>query len=213
MIRIVIADDHTLVRKGLRRMLEDEEGLSVVAEASTGKELMELVKTSKPDIVLMDISMPDVDGWEATKRLVAKGKPKKLKVIVVTMHADEHYAARLLRMGASGYVVKDAAPQELAEAIHAVQDGRRFVSAGLREALALRFIEGLGEDPVDTLTNREMQVLRHLAAGATNREIAEQLSLSVKTVDVHRLHILDKLGLRNNVELTRFAIQHDLVKS
>lgn len=209
MVRILIADDHQLVREGIRRILEDEADFQVVGEAADGKQAIDLVEQSHPDVVLLDVAMPGLDGVEATRRL-AKQQPET-RVLVVTMYADEHHAARLLRMGAAGYVVKDAAPSELAEAIRTVHQGRRFVSEPLREALALRFVDGPDREPIDLLTNREFQVLRRLAAGATHREIAEELSISVKTVDAHRLNLLAKLNLRNNAELTSFAMQHGLV--
>ncbi len=212
MIKILIADDHQLVRVGLRRLLEDEKDFKVIGEAADGKEAVELAKKLNPDVILMDVAMPAMDGMEATKRLVKKRKDPA-KVVILTMHADEHYAARLLRMGASGYVVKDAAPAELAEAIRTVFEGKRFVSASLREALALRVVDGLGEEPVDLLTDREFQVLGRLAAGATNREIANELSVSVKTIDAHRLNLLAKLGLRNNAELTKFAMRHGILQA
>ncbi|HON64873.1 MAG TPA: response regulator [Phycisphaerae bacterium] len=148
MIKILIADDHQLVRVGIRRLLEDEKDFKVIGEAADGKEAVELAKKLNPDVILMDVAMPGMDGMEATKRLVKKRKDPA-KVVILTMHADEHYAARLLRMGASGYVVKDAAPAELAEAIRTVNDGKRFVSATLREALALRVVDGLGDEPMD----------------------------------------------------------------
>lgn len=211
-IKILIVDDHQLVREGIRRVLEDEKDFRVVGTAADGKEALEKVKTTHPDIVLLDVAMPGLDGVEVTKRLMKRGAKAPLRVIVLTMYADEHYAARLLRMGATGYVVKDSAPSELADAIRTVHSGSRFISASLREALAIRFVEGLGEEPQDVLTNREFQVVRRLAMGATNREIAAELNISVKTVDAHRLNLLAKLGLRNNSELTRFAIQHGIVK-
>ncbi|HOA74405.1 MAG TPA: response regulator transcription factor [Phycisphaerae bacterium] len=211
MIKILIADDHQLVRVGIRRLLEDEKDFKVIGEAADGKEAVELAKKLNPDVILMDVAMPGMDGMEATKRLVKKRKDPA-KVVILTMHADEHYAARLLRMGASGYVVKDAAPAELAEAIRTVNDGKRFVSATLREALALRVVDGLGDEPMDLLTDREFQVLGRLASGATNREIAAELNVSVKTIDAHRLNLLAKLGLRNNAELTKFAMRHGVVQ-
>lgn len=212
MIKILIADDHQLVRVGIRRLLEDEKDFKVVGEAADGKDAVEQTKRLNPDVILMDVAMPGMDGMEATKRLVKKRKDPA-KVVILTMHADEHYAARLLRMGASGYVVKDAAPAELAEAIRTVNDGKRFVSASLREALALRVVDGLGEEPMDLLTDREFQVLGRLASGATNREIAAELNVSVKTIDAHRLNLLAKLGLRNNAELTKFAMRHGIVQA
>lgn len=212
MITILIADDHQLVRVGIRRLLEDENDFKVIGEAADGKECLDKAKELNPDVILLDVTMPEMDGMEVTKRLMKrrKGGPH---VVVLTMHSDEHYAARLLRMGATGYVVKDAAPTELGEAIRMVNAGKRFVSASLREALALRFVDGLGEEPIDQLTDREFQVLGRLAGGATNREVAEELGVSVKTVDAHRLNLLSKLGLRNNAELTKFALRQGLVQA
>jgi DNA-binding NarL/FixJ family response regulator len=212
MITILIADDHQLVRVGIRRLLEDEDDFKVIGEAADGKECLDKAKELNPDVILLDVTMPEMDGMEVTKRLMKrrKGGPH---VVVLTMHSDEHYAARLLRMGATGYVVKDAAPTELGEAIRMVNAGKRFVSASLREALALRFVDGLGEEPIDQLTDREFQVLGRLAGGATNREVAEELGVSVKTVDAHRLNLLSKLGLRNNAELTKFALRQGLVQA
>lgn len=211
MIRILIADDHQLVRAGIRRILEEDEEFSIVGEASDGKQAIELAERLRPDVVLLDVAMPGLDGVEATRRL-SKNRPPT-HVLIVTMYADEHHAARLLRMGALGYMVKDAAPSELAEAIRTVHLGRRFVSRSLREALALRFVDGTDREPLDLLTNREFQVLRYLIAGSNHREIAEELSISIKTVDAHRLNLLAKLGLRNNAELTKFAMQLGIVNA
>jgi two-component system, NarL family, invasion response regulator UvrY len=156
------------------------------------------------------VAMPGMDGIEATKQLTKSRKPK-VRVVVLTMYADEHFAARLLRSGALGYVVKDAAPAELVDAIRSVNEDKRFISSSLREALAMKYVDGAAADPVDVLTDREFQVLRLLASGQTNREIAQALGLSVKTVDAHRLNILGKLELRNNSDLTKFAIRHAIV--
>jgi DNA-binding NarL/FixJ family response regulator len=210
MIKILIADDHTLVRKGIRRMLEEQTDFRIVGEAADGAETVAKTRELQPDVVLMDVAMPGLDGIEATKQLAKNRKPK-VHVLVLTMYADEHFAARLLRSGAMGYVVKDAAPAELVDAIRHVNEGKRFISSSLREALAMRYVEGQAADPVDVLTDREFQVLRLLASGQTNREIAESLGLSVKTVDAHRLNILGKLELRNNSDLTKFAIRHGIV--
>lgn len=211
MIQILIADDHRLVREGIRRILEEEQDFRVVAEASDGLEALEKARETNPDVILLDIMMPNLDGVETTRRLAKKRKPPA-RIVILTMYADEHYAARLLRMGASGYVVKDSAPTELVEAVRAVCRGERYISASLRDALAIRFIEGMDREPLDSLSDREFQVLRRLASGATNREIAQELSLSVKTVDAHRLNLLAKLKLRNNAELTKFAVQNGIVK-
>jgi two-component system invasion response regulator UvrY len=211
MIKILIADDHQLVRKGILRILEEEEDFQVVAEASDGVEALEKARATDPDVIVLDVMMPNLDGVETTRRLAKQGKGP-VRIVILTMYADEHYAARLLRMGACGYVVKDSAPEELVEAIRTVYRGGRYISASLRDALAMRFIEGMEREPLDLLSDREFQVLRRLASGATNREIAQELSLSVKTVDAHRLNLLAKLNLRNNSELTKFAVQNGIVK-
>jgi two-component system, NarL family, invasion response regulator UvrY len=210
MIQILIADDHQLVREGIRRVLEEEADFRVVAEASDGLEALEKAKETNPDVILLDVMMPNLDGVETTRRLTKKRKTP-VRIVILTMYADEHYAARLLHMGASGYVVKDSAPAELVEAIRTVCRGERYISSSLRDALAMRFVEGLDREPLDSLSDREFQVLRRLASGATNREIAQELGLSVKTVDAHRLNLLAKLNLRNNSELTKFAVQNGIV--
>ncbi len=211
MIKVLIADDHQLVREGIKRILAEDHEFQIVGEAADGEETVKMADQYNPDVVLMDITMPGVDGMEATRRLM-KGRIKPVRIIILTMHADEHYAARLMRMGATGYVVKDAAPEELIEAIRTVHQGRRFVSSPLRDNLALRFVEGPEDEPIDTLTNREFQVLSKLASGETNREIAEELSVSIKTIDAHRSNLLGKLNLRNNSEITKFALQNGIIE-
>lgn len=212
MIKILVVDDHQLVRAGLKRMLEEQKDFQIVGEASNGKEALEAIDRLQPDVVLLDIAMPEMDGMETMSALV-KQRSKPPKVVMLTMHDDEHYAARLLRMGAGGYVTKDTAPAELVSAIRTVHAGNRFISSSLRDSMAIRFVEGGVRDPLEACSNREFQVLRHLASGRTNREIAAELGVSVKTIDAHRLNLLAKLGIRNNAELTRFAIQHGIVKS
>jgi len=210
-ITVLIVDDHQLVRQGLRRMLEEDSDLRVVAEAANGKEALAEIDRTSPDIVLLDISMPEMDGLEMMARM-GKSESRQVKVVVLTMYDDEHYAARLLRMGAKAYVTKDAAPTDLVKAIKTVHSGGRFISDVLRDAMAARFIEGAPSDPLEACSDREFQVLRCLASGMTNREIAAEIKISTKTVDAHRLNLLAKLGLRNNSELTQFAIRHGVLK-
>ena len=202
--------DHTLVRKGIRRMLEEQRDFKIIGEAADGKEAVAKARKLQPDVVLMDVAMPGLDGIEATRQLT-KNRKTRLRILVLTMYADEHFVARLVRSGATGYLVKDALPAELIEAIRSVHEGKRFISSSLREALAIRYVDGQVADPVDVLTDREFQVLRSLASGQTNHEIAAALGLSVKTVDSHRLSIIEKLELRNNSDLTKFAIRHGIV--
>jgi DNA-binding NarL/FixJ family response regulator len=209
MITVVIADSHRLVREGLRRVLEEQKDFRVVADAATGKELVEKARAMSPDVVLLGVALPSLDGLEATGVLLRQ-HGTRVRVLILTMYADEHYAARLLRAGAAGYVFKDSAPSELAEAIRAVHRGETYVCAPVRDALALRFVKGPDREPLDRLSDREFQVLLRLAAGATNREIARELSISVKTVDAHRAHVMTKLSLRNNADLTRLAMEHGI---
>lgn len=209
-LRIAIADDHAIVREGLKRILTEQKDLEIVGEAANGFEAVELVRTAKPDIILMDISMPEKDGLDATREII--GMKCATKVLILTMHSDEHYALRTMRAGATGYVVKGSPAEELIKAIHIVSGGKRFLPPKLESTFAERYLTPEANySPVESLSDREFQVLCLLATGLANREIAEKLFISVKTVDSHRSRILEKLGLRNNSDLTRFAIDNKLV--
>jgi DNA-binding NarL/FixJ family response regulator len=209
-LRIAIADDHAIVREGLKRILTEQKDLEIVGEAANGFEAVELVRTAKPDIILMDISMPEKDGLDATREII--GMKCGTKVLILTMHSDEHYALRTMRAGATGYVVKGSPAEELIKAIHAVSEGKRFLPPKLESTFAERYLTPEANySPVESLSDREFQVLCLLATGLANREIAEKLFISVKTVDSHRSRILEKLGLRNNSDLTRFAIDNKLI--
>ena len=211
MIRVLLADDHSIVRAGLRRLIEESEDIRVIAEASDGQEAIRFVQTSLPDVAVVDISMPGVDGLEVIDQI--HNRHPKLPILVLTMHEEEQYVIRALSVGATGYVTKRSAPEKLVEAIRKVHDGGRFLSDSAAEALAARMSRGRsGSSPLDLLSNREIQVLRCLAQGQTNREIAEAYGLSIKTVDTYRSRLLAKLNLRNNAELSRFAIQNRLVE-
>lgn len=211
MIRVLIADDHGIVRGGIRRILEDQEDIQIVGEASDGQKAIQKVRETAPDVVLLDISMPGMDGLDVTKQL--KAIDPEVRILILTMLAEEQYAPRLMRAGAMGYVTKHAAPEDLVKGIHVVNSGRRFISPTLAEHLALRYL-GKRADlrPVECLSDRELQVLCLLANGKTNKEIAESLHLSVKTIDTYRARVLGKLNLRNNAELTLFAVQNGLVE-
>lgn len=212
MIRVAIADDHALVREGMRRMLSGSRQIDVVGEAANGAEAVELVSEKEPDVLLLDITMPVKDGIEATEEIVELGK--HTKILILSMHADEQYALRTLRAGANGFISKGARLEELLKAITEVHNGERY----LPEQMADAFGEATIEDKIDEkslvemLSPREYQVMSYLAQGMTSREIADVLAISHKTVDTHRGHLLKKLRLRNNADLTRFAIQNGLVK-
>ncbi|MGD9033056.1 MAG: response regulator transcription factor [Desulfobacteraceae bacterium] len=212
MIKVVLADDHHVVREGFRRIVEDAGDMKVVAEAADGREAIEQVKKTAPDVAVIDISMPGMDGLEVISQL--RYSHPELPILILTMHEEEQYVVRAISAGAMGYVTKRVAPEQLVEAIRKVHAGRRYLTESAAEMLALRMTRGAGgTSPLDSLSDREIQVLRRLALGHTNREIAEAYNISVKTVDTYRLRLLQKLNLRNNAELTRFAIQAGLIEA
>lgn len=208
MIRILLADEHLVVREGIRRILEDHK-LRVVAECGNNDEIRKEMRHHHADIVVMDPGTRS-DAPQVVRQLV-RDRKATARVIILVREPDDFQAARLLQAGASGYLTKNNSPQELLEAIRAVQKGARYIARTVREALALRMVQGIDSDPVKAVTPREGEVLRRIACGMPNREIAKELDISVKTVDAHRLNLLAKLGIRNNSELTRFAIKHNLV--
>jgi len=211
MIKVLIADDHAIVRNGIRRMLEGQEDIQIVGEAADGQGAIQRVLETAPDVILLDISMPGMDGLDATKQL--KTIDPNVRILILTMHAEEQYAPRLMRAGAMGYVTKHAAPEDLVKAIQVIHSGRRFISPTLAENLVWRYLGDKADlTPVECLSDRELQVLCLLAKGNTNQEIAEFLHLSVKTIDTYRARVLEKLNLRNNAELTLFAVQNGLIE-
>lgn len=211
MIKVLLADDHSIVRAGLRRIVEESGDIEVVAEAADGRDAIKKVHETKPDVAVVDISMPGLDGLEVVSQL--QNYYPKLPVLILTMHEEEQYVVRAISAGARGYLTKRAAPQQLVKAIHKLYAGGRFLSDVAAESLALRLASGnRGRSLVDSLSNREIQVLRHLALGQTTREIAEAYHLSIKTVDTYRSRLMKKLNLRNNAELSRFALQNRLVE-
>jgi two-component system invasion response regulator UvrY len=211
MIRILLADDHSIVRAGLRRIIEDSGDIEVVAEAADGREAVEKVRETLPDVAVIDISMPVLDGLEVVSQL--HHYYPKMPILILTMHEEEQYVFRGISAGAKGYITKRSAPEQMVNAIRKVHAGGRYLSDVAAESLAQHLASGTQErSPLDTLSNREIQVLRHLALGKTTREIAEAYHLSIKTVDTYRFRLLKKLNLRNNADLSRFAIQNRLVE-
>jgi len=210
MIKVLLADDHSIMRAGLRRIIEESEDIEVVAEADDGRAAIRLAREKAPDVAVIDISMPGLDGLEVVSQL--KNYLPGLPIIMLTMHEEEQYVVRAIEAGAMGYVTKRSAPEHIVKAIHQVISGSRYLTAEASEALALRVAKGAGgKSSLDSLSNRELQVLRRLAMGHTNHEIAAAYSISTKTVDTYRLRLLKKLNLRNNAELSRFAIQNKLI--
>jgi two-component system invasion response regulator UvrY len=210
LIRVLLADDHSIVRAGLRRLIEESGDIAVIAEAADGQEAIQQARNTSPDVAVIDISMPGMDGLEVVSQL--HSYDPKLPILILTMHEEEQYVVRAIGVGAMGYVTKRSAPEALVKAIHKVHTGGRFLSDTAAEALAERMARGNeGASLLDLLSNREIQVLRCLALGKTNREIAQDYNLSIKTVDTYRSRLLSKLNLRNNAELSRFAIQNKLI--
>ena len=211
MINVLLADDHSIVRAGLRRIVEESGDMTVVAEASDGREAVRLVRKHQPDVAVIDISMPEIGGLEVIHRL--RPEFPDLPILVLTMHEEQQYAVRVIEAGAMGYITKKSAPEQLVTAIRKVHGGARFLTEEAAEYLALHVAKGqTGKSPLDLLSARELQVLRRLALGHTNREIAQAYNISIKTVDTYRLRLLKKLELRNNAELSRFAMQNRLIE-
>ncbi len=211
LIKVLLADDHSIVRAGLRRIIEESGDMSVVAEAADGKEAIAKTHETSPDIAVIDISMPGLDGLEVIDQL--QDYYPKLPILVLTMHEEGQYMVRAVEAGAMGYITKKSAPEQLVKAIRKLMQGQRYLTEEAAEALALRVVRGKkNETPIDSLSLRELQVLRRLAQGHTNREIADAYGISIKTVDTYRFRILKKLDLRNNAELSRFAIQNHLIE-
>ncbi len=211
MIKVLLADDHSIVRDGLRRVLEDSNEIKVIAEAPDGETAFDKALSVQPDVAVIDISMPGMDGLEVVTRLSAYAP--KIPVLILTMHEEEQYVIRAIEAGAMGYVTKQSAPEQLVAAVKKIHAGGRYLTEKASDALALRIIRGnTNKSLTESLSMRELQVLRKLATGSTNKEVATAYNLSVKTVDTYRARILKKLNLRNNADLSRYAIQNKLVE-
>lgn len=212
MIRVLLADDHTILRQGLRTLMESEEEISVVGEASNGQEAVNLALELEPDVVLMDISMPVMNGFEAT--LAIRSKIPQTKILALTQHDSEEYLFKLLSSGASGYVLKKTAAGELIVAIKAAHEGLVYLSPVMTQKLVSEHLRLLKEPKGrnDLLTPREMEVLKLVAEGLTNQEIADKLVLSLKTVQTHRAHLMEKLNLHDRTELVKYALKKGILK-
>jgi DNA-binding NarL/FixJ family response regulator len=214
MIRVVLADDHPIVRQGLRSLLENEASCVVVGEAADGLTALELVAQEQPDVVILDLQMPDLGGLEVARRL--QGSAPATKVIILSLHGDEPFVQEALRYGVLGYLLKGAATTELTAAVKAAVAGKRFLSAALAEraidAYASRTRENTGPlDRYELLTNREREVLQLAAQGMSHGQIGQRLSISPRTAETHRTNLMRKLGLKDQVELVRFAMQRGLL--
>jgi two-component system invasion response regulator UvrY len=209
MINILIADDHAVVRRGLKQIVSETPDLIVTGEASTGFEALDLVRGNDYDVVVLDISMPGGDGLDILKQL-KKEKPK-MPILVLSVHPEDQYAIRVLKAGAAGYLTKEGAPDELITALRRVAAGRKYISALLAEKLAVDLKTDRGRQLHQKLSDREYQVLCMIASGKMANEIAKDLCLSVKTISTYRSRILEKMRMKNNAELTHYAIKHGLI--
>jgi two-component system invasion response regulator UvrY len=208
-IRVLVADDHAVVRRGVLQILDEAPDLVAAGEASTGLQTLQAVRQTQPDVLLLDIAMPDLGGLEVLGQLQAY-RPD-LPVLILSMYPEKQYALRALRGGAAGYLTKDSAPDELVDAIRRVAGGGKYVTPSLAEQLADQLTGAPDKEPHESLSDREFQVLRALAAGKTVGQIADDLSLSVKTISTYRTRVLRKLNLETTAELIRYAIERGLV--
>lgn len=208
MIRVVITDDHAIVRDGLRQIVSETPDISIVGEASTGGEALDLLRTASPDVLVLDLNLPDRHGLDVLAQV--KSTWPSLPVLILSVHKETEYAIRLLKAGAAGYVGKDVAREQLVAAIRKVSIGERYIAPDLAEDVAFRLVERGEGLPHERLTDREFQVLLLIAEGKPPREIASRLGLSVRTVGAHRWNILQKTGFRNNAEIVQYVIAHKL---
>jgi DNA-binding NarL/FixJ family response regulator len=212
MIKVLIADDHAIVRHGLKQLISETTDMTVGGEADSGLEALKHIRSEAWDVVLMDISMPGKNGIETLKQI--RSERPNLPVLILSMYPEDQYAIRLLKAGAAGYLTKESAPEQLVAALRIVAQGKKFITPAVAELLANK-LGGGGESgvaPHETLSDREEQIFRMLASGNTVSDAAEQLSLSVKTISTYRTRIMEKMGMKNNAELTYYAIKNGLIE-
>ena len=209
MLKILIADDHAIVRQGLKQIVTETPDMVVSGEASNGQELLSKIKENDYDVVVLDITMPGRDGIDVLKQL--RSERPELPILMLSIHPEEQYALRALKAGASGYLTKESAPDELVVAIRKVSRGGKYISSSLAEKLAFELEVGREQAPHETLSDREYHVMCLIASGKTVMEIAQELSLSEKTISTYRSRILEKMKMKNNAELTYYAIKNQLV--
>jgi len=209
LVKVLIADDHPIVRKGMRSILENEPGIRVVGEAEDGTQAIEAVEKLKPDVLVVDMMMPGHNGLEVIRQ--AKKYFPAMHILVLSMHSNEAYVAEAFNRGASGYILKDTGPADLVQGVKEVVTGRRYLSEQLSESLIGTYSKNIRMDSYETLTNREREILQLAAEGNTSTEIAQRLSISRRTVETHRANFMDKLGMRNQTDLVMFAIKRGIL--
>jgi two-component system invasion response regulator UvrY len=210
LIKVLIVDDHALVRLGIKRLLEDTSDIEVVAEAQDGEEALAMVKLHRPDIILLDMKMPGIDGWEVIRRL--KHSSAKSKIIAVSALSAEPLPSRVLQLGAMGYLSKESSIEEMTGAIRRVFRGERYLSAQLAQNMAIKSLDPVSQTPFEELSEREMQVMLMITSGLPVTEISKRLFLSTKTVNCYRYRMFAKLNVKNDVELTHLAIKHSIIE-
>ena len=211
MIRVLVVDDHELVRTGITRILNDVPGIKVVGEAASGEEALAITRQHEPHVLLMDVSMPGIGGLEATRKLVQSDP--NMKVIVLSVHAEEPFPSRMMQAGASGYLTKGCAVEEILTAIKTVYSGERYIGADVAQKLALRMVPGGEMSPFDALSPREMQVMLMLTQGQRPQTISDKLCLSPKTISTYRHRLYEKLRVSNDVDLARMAMNYGLIEA
>jgi DNA-binding NarL/FixJ family response regulator len=209
MIKILVADDHPMIRRGIKQAITDEADMKVVGEAQTAQQILDLVRTIEWDVVILDVSMPGRNGLEVLKEI--KREHPTLPVLILSMHPEEQFAMRAVRAGASGYLTKEVSPEELLAAIRKVCSGGKYLTLSLAERLVEELAAASDRISHENLSDREYEILRFLAEGKTVSQIAERLFLSVKTVSTYRMRILEKMNLKNNAEIIRYAVQQRLI--
>jgi two-component system, NarL family, invasion response regulator UvrY len=210
MITVLIVDDHDLIRAGIHHMLSDASGIKVIGEADNGEEAMQMVRNLLPDVVLMDINMPGMGGIEATRKILHSSPDTK--ILVVTAYNDDLHPTRLLQIGVTGYLTKDASMEEMLQAVRSVYAGQRYISSSIAQQLVLKKVENIDKTPFDTLSSRELQVALMLLKGNKAKEISIKLNLSAKTVNSYRYRIYNKLKIKGDMELAHLAMQYNLIE-
>ena len=210
MIKVLLTDDHELVRTGIRRLLEDSKQVEIVGEADCGEDSLQLAQSLKPDVILMDVNMPGIGGVEACRRILQRN-PKQ-KIIVLTVHNEQTFPKRLLEIGAKGYLTKECGVDGMIKAIKQVNSGGSYIASSIAQQLALSLLPGNDVNPIDRLSRREFQVMLMISQGLTNVEISDKLCLSPKTISTYRLRVLEKLDAHNEVDLIKIAVEQGMVE-
>jgi two-component system invasion response regulator UvrY len=208
-IKIILADDHELVRTGIRRILEDVSDFTIIAEAKNGEDAVQLCRKNAPDVVLMDVNMPGIGGLEATKKIVRMSE--NTRVICVSMHKESPIPLQVMEAGAFGFLTKDAEPEEVIMAIHKVFGGQKYIDSEVANNIAVGKLSPSNDNPFDDLSSRELNIAQRLTKGQNVKDIANELSISAKTVNTYRYRMFDKLGVTSDVELTHLALRHKLI--